>query len=113
MPFSENNYKKIWKRNWCDKHIWQQIIQKYVFNEIGFNCPQELIPKFITEIKKYAKQYIQQSALENAKIFTLNTLIEKSELKLTLAVHDDVSHALAVLLDFDKYDNMITQAFVY
>eukprot|EP00487_Bulimina_marginata_P001701 TRINITY_DN14026_c0_g1_i1.p1 TRINITY_DN14026_c0_g1~~TRINITY_DN14026_c0_g1_i1.p1 ORF type:complete len:172 (-),score=12.69 TRINITY_DN14026_c0_g1_i1:16-531(-) len=51
----------------ADKHIWQQIMQQFVFNDIGLECPQELMPQFITETKKLTRQYQYQNKLESNK----------------------------------------------
>eukprot|EP00485_Elphidium_margaritaceum_P012248 CAMPEP_0202708448 /NCGR_PEP_ID=MMETSP1385-20130828/20656_1 /ASSEMBLY_ACC=CAM_ASM_000861 /TAXON_ID=933848 /ORGANISM="Elphidium margaritaceum" /LENGTH=1228 /DNA_ID=CAMNT_0049367423 /DNA_START=306 /DNA_END=3992 /DNA_ORIENTATION=- len=62
-----------------DRHAWQQVIQKHIFNEIGYQCPSDLVSTFITETRKLVKQYQHQKAIENAKLFTLNTLIDKAQ----------------------------------
>eukprot|EP01084_Bolivina_argentea_P077086 139770_1 len=62
----------------AEKHKWQQVMEEHVFNKLGFECPQELMPRFITEIRKLTKQYQYQNKLESAKRFTLNTLIDKA-----------------------------------
>ena len=62
-------------------HEWQPLVEE-IFTGLGFECPQGLIPKFESALKKLGKQYAVEASREGSNTFTINTLVDKAKQKL-------------------------------